>query len=129
MSKEPAESSSTLVQEELLFHRDERFPHTYKLRPAPTEAERCERTDLGNPKNPLGQLQGNDQARKRLCDIAFSALGRYNHGCDDVAFLFTGPKGASQEGDRPAVCGTAPASFHRDQPGHHEDGPRPVHRD
>ena len=94
MSQEPAESSSTLVQEELLFHRDERFPHTYKLRPAPTEAERVQRTDLGNPKNPLGQLQGNDQARKRLCDIAFSALGRYNHACDDVAFLFTGPKGA-----------------------------------
>jgi hypothetical protein len=86
-----------LSQEERLFHRDERYPHTHDYVPAPSEEVRIQLTDLGNPTNPLSQVQGNDEARKRLCHAAFTALGRYNHVCNDVAFLLTGPKGAPKK--------------------------------
>jgi hypothetical protein len=82
-----------LAQEERSFHRDERYPQTHGLSPAPSDEARIRLTDLANPENPLGQVQGNDQARKRLCHAAFTALSRYNHVCNDVAFLLTGPKG------------------------------------
>jgi hypothetical protein len=91
------EATVLLSQEERLFHRDERYPHTHDYVPAPSEEVRIRLTDLGNPTNPLGQVQGNDEARKRLCHAAFTALGRYNHVCNDVAFLLTGPKGAHKK--------------------------------
>jgi hypothetical protein len=82
-----------LAQHERLFHRDDRYPHTHRCPPDQGEDARIALTDLANPRNPLGQMQGYEQARKRLCHAACTALGRYNHVCNDVAFLLTGPKG------------------------------------
>jgi tetratricopeptide (TPR) repeat protein len=87
------EAPVLLAQHERLFHRDDRYPHTRRLSPAPSEESRIYMTDLANPQNPLGQVQGYEQARRRLCHAACTALGRYNHVCNDVAFLLTGPKG------------------------------------
>jgi len=85
-----------LAQQEFLFHRDESNPQTYRLRPAPTEQERIDRTSLTCPRNPLTKVIGNREARKRLGRAACSALAHANHVCNDLAFLFTGPKGVGK---------------------------------
>jgi Holliday junction resolvasome RuvABC ATP-dependent DNA helicase subunit len=85
-----------LAQEEFLFHRDERLPHTSRLRAAPTEAELEQRTSLSNRAYPLAKVVGNPEARKRLSRSVRAALRRYNHVCNDLAFLFTGPKGVGK---------------------------------
>src|SRR5262252_8197755 len=88
---------SLLAQEEFLFHRDARYPHTARLRPAPSEEELEQRTSLGNlTSNPLARVIGNPEARKRLGRSLRAALRHYNHVCNDLAFLFTGPKGVGK---------------------------------
>jgi Holliday junction resolvasome RuvABC ATP-dependent DNA helicase subunit len=85
-----------LKQQQKLFHRDERYPHTHHLGAAPTEEELDIASNPDNADNPLCKIIGQRAAKKRLCRAQRVALKRYNHLWNDLHYLLTGPKGVGK---------------------------------
>jgi len=63
-------------------------PHN---RPEPTIEQKKLAVNDTNPNCPFFSFVGNQKAKKKLARVAFDALGKEDHLCRDLAFLFKGP--------------------------------------
>lgn len=80
-----------ISQKQRIFHRDLSVPWTASFPEPPSEAEKLARVDPSNPQCVLFRLVGCEEAKALLSPAIFVALGRYNHFCGGVAWLFDGP--------------------------------------